>query len=440
MTPAVVAMVVWLAAAPAPAPSASGLSIDQAVAVALQRNRDAIAARLDIEASELDVVAARFYPNPLAQYGIGNLVLGQANPQGGALREAPGFAGQRVQTIGVSELLDVWMKRSARARAAEQGVVQRRLLTEDALREVAYAVRSAFVDVLRAQASRRLALEVVERTGEVLRLARARFKAGDIAHTELGKLELEGLRYVNAITDADAELDVARGRLASLIGVGPGELPAGELADSTSTTSFGVAVEAPAQDASLAALTARALQQRPDLRAAGAARTRADAELSAARREVYPDLTVGAAYTHSDFEIAGENPNTLAFSLSLPLPLFDRNQANIGRARLEARRADNDGERLRLEVARDVAAAVRQRQRARTLLAALEAPADGMLARAETALTVAEKAYRAGAITMLELLESQRTYLDTRAQDVRARYDLRQATADVFHAVGEPTP
>jgi cobalt-zinc-cadmium efflux system outer membrane protein len=369
MTPAVVAMIVLVSSVEAPVDS--GFTVEQAVAVALQRNRDAIAARLDIEASELDVVAARIYPNPVVQYGIGNLVVGQANPQGGALASSPGFAGQRVQSIGVSELLDVWMKRSARARAAEQGVVQRRLLTEDALREVVYAVRSGFTDVLRAQGARKLAREVVERFGEVVRLARARFKAGDIAQTELGKLELEGLRYVNAVTEADAELDLARGKLAALLGVAPGEMPAGELAQT--------AIDAPATDASLAALTARALQQRPDLRAAGAARTRADAELSAARREVYPDLIVGAAYTHSDFEVSGDNPNTLAFSLSLPLPLFDRNQANIGRARLEARRADNDGERLRLEVARDVAAAVRLRERARALLAALEAPGDGML-------------------------------------------------------------
>jgi outer membrane protein TolC len=41
---------------------------------------------------------------------------------------------------------------------------------------------------------------------------------------------------------------------------------------------------------------------------------------------------------------------------------------------------------------------------------------------------------------MLELLESQRTYLDTRAQDLRVRYDLRQAAVDVSHAVGETTP
>ena len=61
-----------------------------------------------------------------------------------------------------------------------------------------------------------------------------------------------------------------------------------------------------------------------------------------------------------------------------------------------------------------------------------------MLARAETALRVAEKSYRAGAISLLELLEAQRTYLDTQAQYLRALYDFRQATVDVAHAVGEP--
>jgi cobalt-zinc-cadmium efflux system outer membrane protein len=61
-----------------------------------------------------------------------------------------------------------------------------------------------------------------------------------------------------------------------------------------------------------------------------------------------------------------------------------------------------------------------------------------MIERAETALKVAEKSYRAGAISLLELLEAQRTYLDTRAQYLQALYAFRQAAVDVTHAVGEP--
>ena len=64
----------------------------------------------------------------------------------------------------------------------------------------------------------------------------------------------------------------------------------------------------------------------------------------------------------------------------------------------------------------------------------------GMLKRAETALSVAEKSYKAGATTLLDLLEAARTNLDTRAEYLRVLYDFRQAAIDVTHAVGEGTP
>ncbi len=406
--------------------------------MALQRNRDVIAARLEIEGSELDVVAARLYPNPTVGYTIGNLLLGTANLQNPMPTSS--FADQPVQTIGVSEIVDVWMKRSAHIRAAEKGVERRRLLTEDALREIVYGVRSGFAEAVREQEERQLARDVADRYAQTIKLSQARFKAGDISEADLRKIELEGLRYQNAVIDAEMQLDVARSRLAALLG---GELPP--------------ALAAPADAAArpgfdLARLTARALERRPDLRAAGAARIQADAQVASAERDALPDITVGAAYTHSAFTTSGENPNTLGLILSLPLPLFDRNQANIGRAHLDQRRADNDGERLRIAVARDVAEAVRRGTRAATLLAVFERPTGGdvpgtptgtsdkggMIARAETALRVAEKSYRAGAISLIELLEAQRTYLDTQAQYLRALYDLRQATVDVAHAVGEP--
>ena len=420
---------------------AEGLTAEQAVAVALQRNRDVIAARLEIEGNELDVVAARLYPNPVIGYSIGNLLLGSANP----LNRPPttGFADQPVQAVGISGIVDVWMKRSAHIRAADKGVQRRRLLTEDALREIVYAVRSGFAEALREQSERQLAHDVADRYAQTIKISQARFKAGDISKADLRKIELEGLRYQNAVIDAEIQLDVARNRLAALLGLTAGELPAtlAAAADAAARPTF-----------DLARLTARALERRPDLRAAGAARVQADALVASAERDALPDITVGAAYTHSDFTAAGDNPNTLGLTLSLPLPLFDRNQANIGRARLDQRVADNEGERLRIAVARDVAEAVRRGARSATLLAVFEQPTGagvpgtptgtsdkgGMIARAETALRVAEKSYRAGGIALIELLEAQRTTLDTQAQYLRALYDFRQAAVDVSHAVGEP--
>src|SRR5205807_2086763 len=100
---------------------------------------------------------------------------------------------------------------------------------------------------------------------------------------------------------------------------------------------------------------------------------------------------------------------------------------------LDRRRAENDGLRLDVQVRREVADAVRRVERAAALLDVYEG---GLLARAEKALDVAEKSYHAGAVSLLELLEAQRTYLETRAQYLRALHDHRQANVDLMHAVG----
>jgi cobalt-zinc-cadmium efflux system outer membrane protein len=429
------------------APGARAAGMEEAVAIALLRNRDVIAARLDINAAELDVVAARIYPNPQVQYNLGNLVLGAPNPQNQGMPGVPpvesGFFGQPVQSIGVSEVVDVWAKRSTHIRQANRGVEHRRLVVEDALREIVFAVRSAFADVLREQSERQLAHDFADRYRETIRVSQARYKAGDISEADLRKIELEGLKYQNDVIDADMQLDVARGKLAALLALPSGrDLPGERL----------VEPEGERPRFEVGTLTARALEHRPDLRAAGAARTLAESEIEAARRDAYPDINLGVTYTHSSFQVSGDNPNTLALTLSLPLPVFDRNQANIGRAHLDYQRAENDGERLRIAVRRDVSEAVRKADRASTLLSVFERPAGGdvpgpptgtsdkggMLERAETALRVAEKSYRAGAISLLELLEAQRTYLDTRAQYLRAVYDFREAAVEVSHAVGEP--
>src|SRR5450432_3281985 len=390
---------------------AQGLTQEQAVSVALTRNREAIAARLEIEGAELDVVAARVYPNPTLSYAVGNLVLGKGNKED-PMNLHPGFFDQPVQSVGVTQVLDLWSKRGARTRVADEGVVKRRLLTEDALREIAYAVRSAFADLSREQTERDLAREVAARYADTVRLSQSRFRAGDISEAELRKIELEGLRYGNAVVDAEMEWEVSRQKLAALMG-----LP-----------------------------SSREIPERVT-----------DA---AARREAYPDFEVGASYNHSGFQISGDNPNTLGVSLSLPLPIFDRNQAGIGRAALDVRRADNDKERLQLAVEHEVTEAVRRAARAQELLRIYEGDvgagpvtpvppplatsathdAGGMLKRAEIALSVAEKSYKAGATTLLDLLEAQRTFLDTRAQYLRVLYDFRQAAIDVTHAVGEGRP
>jgi outer membrane protein, heavy metal efflux system len=414
--------------APVPAPAPQGgapeaFTMERAVAIAMQRSRDVVAAKLEIEAAEVDRIAAGLYWNPNFFYNVGNVVVGAGNPQGDKQLDPSPFS-QLIQQVGVSEVIDVWAKRSARIKAADLGVEQRRLRTMDAMREIAYAVRSAFSDVVREQQELELATTMKSHYDETVKLSRARVSAGESSEFEGQKIELEGMKYGNLVIDAQMQLDLARQALAQLMGLATIEdLPGGA-----------VAPPAPRTPVAVEPLVARALEERPDLRAARKGKVFAEAMIASAEREAYPDIALGVTFTHSGFTVSGDNANALGLGLSLPLPLFDRNQAGIARSRLDGKRVLNDVARLELIVRHDVTGAARREERAHTLLDVYEN--GGLLARADNSLKTAEKSYRAGAVSLLELLEAQRTFIETRGQYLRVQDEHRKAKIDVVHAVG----
>ncbi|HTQ41134.1 MAG TPA: TolC family protein [Polyangiaceae bacterium] len=413
------------APAPAQAPAEGAFTEDQAIAIALRRNLEVISARFAIEEAQVERVAAGIYPNPVLSYTAGNVVVGTGNPQNEGLK--PGPFSQLVQSIGVSEVIDVWAKRGARMHAADLGIEQQRLLVEDVLREIVLSVRAAFTDVVREQAEYQAVSGIKTHYDETSRLARARVRAGEISEAEGAKIELEGLKYQNAVIDAQMELDLARRKLATLLAfASPADLPG---------TAVGSDTGAPRTLPLLEPLLAQALRERPDLLAARKSQEVAEAELGAARREGYPDPSIGLTYTHSEFAVSGDNPDSLAITLAIPLPLFDRNQAGVARARLDAKRSESDVRRAELRIRQDVAEAARRVQRAAAVLDVYEG--GGMLDRAERALKVAEASYKAGSISLLELLEAQRTFIETRMQYLESQDDYRKALAEVKHAVGE---
>jgi cobalt-zinc-cadmium efflux system outer membrane protein len=102
------------------------------------------------------------------------------------------------------------------------------------------------------------------------------------------------------------------------------------------------------------------------------------------------------------------------------------------------KRSDSDLARADLRVRQEVAEAVRRVERSASVLDVYEG--GGMLARADRALRVAEASYKAGSISLLELLEAQRTFIETRMQYLESQDDYRKALAAVQHAVGEKLP
>lgn len=405
---------------------------------ALSLQRQVVAARLEVDERAVETLAAKIWPNPEFSYSVNNLVLGAGNDQERDLR--PRFAEQTIQSFGVSQAFDVWRRRWAKLQSAQTGVEEARCRLADMLREVAFATRSAFLTAAREEREYALAQRTAQQWQESARVMAVRLQAGDIAQTDLHKIELEAQRAHNAALGARQQWAQARAALAAQIGlVEPSLLPARLLLPERQMAPQPVAQKdpaaAPAPGFDAQALFAAAIKRRPDVLAAELAVTQAQKQQIVARREALPDITVGLAYGRSQFMISGDNPHTLGLSVSVPLPIADRNQVGRAQAQLALAQARNTVGLLRIEVQRALTTALHALERAQAGLVCFEA--GGMLEKAERARAVAHRSLAQGAFSVLDVLEAERTALEVQAEHLAIEHALHQAQVELTYATAQ---
>jgi len=387
---------------------------------AFERTSPALAeARAAEEAARADVSQAKLRPNPTLSLGASNVPL-ETNPP--PIGNGPGLGNNLVTSIGIEQPIELGGKRSHRVAVAKGALTGAGLSRADAVRKAKAELKLAFWGAVRARERRALAEQVRARSAETLRIMRARYANQDISALDLDKIELETAQQENEVADAVANERAAVADLLRLVGPGaPAQVEvSGELAS-----------RAPPLDVDRLAERARA--HRPDLAAARRAVETARSSLSLAQSEAVPDVTVGLGYTRSRAVQSGDNPQTLGVTLSVPIPLFSRNQGEIQKARVEISRTDDAARALEAGVAREVDAAHARYAAAAEKVARYDG---GALARAERSLAVAEKTYRSGDRSLLEFLEAERTFIAVRADYLDTMYELRAARLELEQAVG----
>jgi len=174
-----------------------------------------------------------------------------------------------------------------------------------------------------------------------------------------------------------------------------------------------------------------AMAARPDLHALQLAQARSVADLRLQEALGRVDYTVGAEYRRQQ-GIAGRS-NSLGVFLSAPLPISNRNQGEIARAGAEREQADRLIAARQAQIAADVRSALHEYETTRDLVAAIERD---LLKPAAHARDISAYTYKAGATTLLELLDAQRAFNDTMQSYLDAQAGLRRAIARLNAAVG----
>jgi len=378
-------------------------TLPEVLDVVLRGNPDILAARLRADSAHGEQRIARAIPNPV-------------------VNSAPNQPWQYTVTLP----LDVTPQRFLRTRAASGGAAAARSDAADIVRQVTFAVRQAFYDVLLAERQRGLARERRDIFRQLLVADSVRLRSGDIPERDVTKAELELARAEADLMRVDAQVHAARLALQLLMGFASPE------------TSFTVTGElayqlVPVPEDSLVAL---AVVSRPDVRAAQerVAQSQAISQLASALLIPTPEVTFshqhGGTFAAGDLFTNG-SPNAIGFGFTLPLFYWNSGERERGRVGVE--QAQLNTRRVQAQAANDVATALDAYRSARGLAERYEG---GLLERARAVLETARYAYGIGAISLLELLDAIATWSDTRSDYYTALHDYWVSVYALERAVG----
>jgi len=398
------------------------LTIDELQRLALAGNPELQAVRQEIAVARGLLTQTRLRPNP----GV-DLTMGTGRPLGSA--------GEREFELGYAHTFELGGKRAKRIDVGQVGVEIAELVVADRERRLVAEVKTRYAEVLAAERNLQMLNQLWELTDRAHQAAQHRVAEGEAAPVERALLQVEAGRLTadRLLASSAHARAVAALKLAAGIDTSDTIAVRGELAP-------------PVLSLSLEDVIARALGERPDLKAARSEEVRAEAELRLARAERVPDVIGLVRYSRiqSQFPQLGVSPSgqlaplrdtdhVLTMGVSIPLPFANRNQGNVEAAM--ARRQAAALRRQFVEQSVRTEAIVAHTQYIATLRA-LEAFGQDVVTQSQDSLEIIRASYDLGEVELLDLLQEQRRLVDTQRAYTEILKEHYVARAMLEAAVG----
>jgi len=407
---------------PMPAASPSGrtagqspaarISIEEAIRLALQHNHALQAARTTILQSQAMETTANLRPNPVLSWDAQFLPIFQPNKF-----DADYLNTQAQFDLGLGYTFERGRKRQHRLQAAQDVTTATRSTVTDNQRQLIFNVSQQFVAAILAQSTIDFTQQDLDSFQKTVEISEARYKAGDMSEGDLLKIKLQMLQFQNDNFAARLAKVQALAGLRQFLGF------------ESVPDNYDVAGELEYQivHGGLDDLKALALRTRPDLQAAQqnvvAARS---AELLA---EANGKRDLGASFNYSHVAAT----NTGAFFFNIQLPLFDRNQGEIARTRHVITQNQELASETGQQVLTDVVDAF---SALRTSEQIVQLYQGGYVDQAKKSRDISEYSYKRGAASLLDYLDSERTYRANQLAYRQALATYMTALEQMKQAVG----
>jgi cobalt-zinc-cadmium efflux system outer membrane protein len=295
--------------------------------------------------------------------------------------------------------LDWNHKRQLRKEVATQALRVVEAQYQDAVRQQLDRLYQAYIDVLAARETVRFAHTSVEGLNRLLALAEALHAGGERTIADVDRIRIQRDAAEVGVAEAEASLQEALRSLAPLLNISPDTAEQLELRGSIRDQT-----PPPAGD-----LVPIALESRPDLAAYRLGLKYAQADARLARRERFQDVyAMYQPYTFQNNEPFGtKSAHSWGVGLTVPLPIFDRNQGRIQRADVNVSQTRIELAALEQQVATEVRQAERRYQISRASVERIE---NSLLPAAVKVRDEALRRYRAGQDDLSVFLNAQREY------------------------------
>lgn len=388
------------------------ITLDQAIQLGLEHNHALKAAQSTILESQAEEITADLRPNLVLSGDTQFLPFFNPN------NFTSDYITNNAQfDLGIGYLFERGRKRQHRLQAAKDQTAVTKSQVEDNERSLTFLIASDFINVQLAESTLDLAQQDLKSFQDTVNISEARYKAGDISEGDYLKIKLQLLQF---------QSDVSQARLAKVQALVALRQSLGYESVPDDYDVAGDFDYAPVT-MKLEDLQARALQNRPDLRAAIQGVTAAKSQYELAKANGKRDVSATIDYTHTGAV------NSASLFGSIELPIFDRNQGEIARTKY----AIGQAQELQLAAGDQVMSDVLNAyEGVRTNDEVVQLYRSGYLDQAKESRDISQYAYKRGAASLLDFLDAERSYRSTELAYRQSLASYLTAVEQLREAVG----
>jgi outer membrane protein, heavy metal efflux system len=410
------------------------IRLDDALKVFRARGFGILLAEASVVSAEGVERAAAFVPNPQLNVGYGRVFNYPTNGTCPGSIPAMPILGCSPDswTVGLSDNAAIEDslsgKRNLRVKVARSALAAAKLSRKDAERTLTFQVKSAYFQVVQARAAYEFAKDVLQASQHELDLNQERLTSGKINDGDFERIRQTTLEAMQGVDTASQNLRQTKVALGFFLGV-RGRVPNYDV----DKDSLKFIVPQPIASNSAEGLLKMAFDKRPDLGALGFQEERAQASIALAKRQVFPDVSVGVSYTQAGTSSSALTPPTLGVTLTGNLPIFYQQEGEIRQAQADFATQTLTRGQTTSQVVSDVETAYAAYVGSRTLVERMES---ALLASAKKALDITKLQWLSGKANLTDYLDARQAFIQTNVEYIGDLTNYWTAVAQLEQAVG----